>query len=124
VLYLHEYPKLNSECFQDFLDWLSQHLGDEWAIIQLDQATAHITNRIQWPKNILLLTQPSHCPELNPIERLWQHLKQSLKNQVFPSLQALREKVQELFDQLTFEQVSSIASYDFILEALFYVASH
>jgi hypothetical protein len=39
-------------------------------------------------------------------------------------LQALRERVQELFDQLTVEKVMSVASYNFILEALFYVASH
>jgi hypothetical protein len=61
---------------------------------------------------------------LNPIERFWQLLKQLLKNQIFPSLQALRERVQDLFDQLTLEQVASVAAYDFILEALFHAASH
>ncbi|WP_428850459.1 hypothetical protein [Nostoc sp. DedVER01b] len=40
------------------------------------------------------------------------------------SLQALRERIQEIFDQLTFEQVISVSSYNFILEALFYAASH
>ncbi|MGL4621411.1 MAG: transposase [Chroococcidiopsis sp.] len=78
---------------------------------------------IHWPENIIPLAQPAHSPELNPIERFWQLLKQPLTNQCFPSLQALRECVQELFDQLTLEQVMSISSYNFILEALFYVAS-
>ncbi|MFN6480829.1 hypothetical protein [Nostoc sp. DedQUE07] len=32
----------------------------------------------------------------------------------------LRDRIQELFDQLTFEQVISASSYNFILEALFY----
>ncbi|MBD2534256.1 hypothetical protein H6G97_33940 [Nostoc flagelliforme FACHB-838] len=63
-------------------------------------------------------------PELNPIERLWQALKKPLKNQLFSSLQALRERIQEIFDQLTFEEVISVSSYNFILEALFYAASH
>ncbi|MEA5625638.1 hypothetical protein, partial [Nostoc sp. UHCC 0251] len=40
------------------------------------------------------------------------------------SLQDLRIRIQQLFEQLTFEQVMSISSYNFILEALFYAASY
>ncbi len=68
------------------------------------------------------LFQPSQSPELNPIERLWQFLKQSLKNELFFSLKNLRAHIQELFHKLTPEQVMSISSYSFILEALFYAA--
>jgi hypothetical protein len=121
--FLHEYPHLNGECFQEFLDWLSQQLGEDWAILQVDQAPAHMTHAICWSENIIPLGQPAHSPELNPIERFWQWLKQPLKNLTFPSLQALRERVQELFDQLTLEQTRSVSSYNLILEALFYVAS-
>ena len=136
--FLHEYPKLNGECFQQFLDWLSQELAEDYAILQIDQAPAHISSAIRWPENIIPLLQPPHsqatfwgedspqklAPELNPIERLWQLLKKPLKNQLFSSLQALRDRIQEIFDQLTFEQVMSISSYNFILEALFYATSH
>ncbi|MDJ0715585.1 MAG: transposase [Prochloraceae cyanobacterium] len=27
------------------------------------------------PSNIILLFQPPYCPELNPIERLWEYIK-------------------------------------------------
>lgn len=83
-----------------------------------------MSSAIRWTQNIIPLVQPAHSPELNPIERFWQLLKQPLKNQIFPSLQALWERVQELFDRLTLEQVMSVSSYNFILEALFYAASH
>lgn len=119
-----EYPKLNGECFQQFLDWLSQQLGADYGILQIDQASAHISGAINWPENVIPLVQPAHSPELNPIERLWQFLKKSLKNQLFSSLQDLRDRIQQLFEQLTFEQVMSISSYNFILEALFYAASY
>ena len=122
--FLHEYPKLNRECFQQYLDWLSEQLGEDWAVLQIDQAPAHLAGAIEWPTNIIPLVQPAHSPELNPIERFWQLLKRPLKHQVFASLQALRERVQELFDQLTTNQVMSVSAYDFILEALFYAASH
>jgi transposase len=122
--FLHEYPKLNGDYFQQFLDWLSQQLGEDYAILQIDQASAHMSSAIRWPENVIPLVQPPHSPELNPIERLWQFLKQPLKNQLFSDLQALRDRLQELFDQLTLEQVISISSYNFILEALFYATSH
>ncbi|MHC5613902.1 MAG: transposase [Nostoc sp.] len=77
------------------------------------------------------LLQPPHSPELNPLERLWQLLKKPLQNELFSSLQALsvgvarlRHRIQEIFNQLTFEQVMSVSSYNFILEALFYAASY
>ena len=121
--FLHEYPQLNADYFQEFLDWLSQQLDEDYAILQIDSAPAHISSAIRWPENLIPLVQPPHSPELNPIERLWQFLKQPLKNEFFSDLQALRDRIQELFDQLTFEQVMSVSSYNFILEALFYAAS-
>jgi hypothetical protein len=39
-------------------------------------------------------------------------------------LQDLRERIQEIFDQLTFEQVISVSSCNFILEALSYAVSY
>jgi len=119
-----EYPKLNGDYFQQFLEWLSQQLGEDYAILQIDQASAHVSGAINWPENIIPLLQPPHSPELNPIERLWQFLKKSLHNEIFSSLQDLRTRLQQLFEQLTFEQVMSISSYNFILEALFYAASY
>jgi hypothetical protein len=68
--FLHEYPKLNGDYFQEFLDWLSQQLGEDYAILQIDQAPAHMTSAIRWPENVIPLAQPAHSPELNPIERM------------------------------------------------------
>lgn len=120
----HEYPKLNGEYFQQFLDWLSQQLGEDYAILQIDQAPAHTSSAIRWQEFIIPLLQPPHSPELNPIERLWELLKKPLKNELFSSLQNLRDRIQQLFNELTFEQVMSVSSYNFILEALFYAASY
>jgi DDE superfamily endonuclease len=68
--FLHEYPKLNGDYFQQFLDWLSQQLGEDYAILQIDQASAHMSSAIRWPENVIPLVQPPHSPELNPIERM------------------------------------------------------
>lgn len=84
--FLHEYPKLDRQCFQEFLDWLSEQLAEDWAILQMDQAPAHMTSAICWPENIISLVQLAHSPELNPIKRFWLLLKRPLQNHVFPTL--------------------------------------
>ncbi|MEA5628418.1 hypothetical protein [Nostoc sp. UHCC 0251] len=62
-----EYPKLNGDYFQQFLDWLSEQLGEDYAILQIDQAPAHISGAINWPENIIPLQQ-SHLISLNSIQ--------------------------------------------------------
>lgn len=117
-----EYDALNSEQFQCFLDALSQALGDDMALIQLDQAKAHQALALNWSDNLIPVFQPAHSSELNPIERLWQYLKQQLKGENFATLKQLRERFHHEFCKLTPERVASLTSYDFILEALFYAA--
>lgn len=116
------YDKLNGENFQQFLDALSQQLGDTVAVMQLDGAPAHRAKKLDWPENIMPIFQPPHCPELNSIERLWQHLKGQWKGENFPSLEVLRQRVNQELSQLSLSQVQSLTSFDFILEALLQAA--
>ncbi len=73
--------------------------------------------RLRIPDNVILLFQPPYSPELNPIERLWEYLKQDLKWELFSDLQHLQDKVDELIDPLTPQQVASVTGYSFILDA-------
>ena len=117
-----EYPQLNSEHFQSFLDALSQQLGSDMAVIQLDQAGAHQALALKWPENLIPVLQPAHSPELNPTERLWGFLKAQFRGENFADLDQLRSRLHQLFQQLSPIQVASLTSYNFILEALFYAA--
>jgi transposase len=36
---------------------------------------------------------PAYCPELNPIERWWQELKDAVSNTLYGTLDALRERL-------------------------------
>jgi transposase len=116
------YDKLNSEHFQQFLNELSQQLGDTVAVMQLDGAPAHRAKKLDWTENIIPIFQPPHCPELNAIERLWQHLKGQWKGENFPSLDALRQRVNQELSQLSVSQVQSLTSFDFVLDTLLQAA--
>lgn len=117
--FYYEFSHLDSLCFQRFLDLLSSQLGDDIALLQLDQCAAHRAKALEWPENIIPIFQPAHSPELNPIERLWQALKRQLRWQNCDSLDQLRERVTLALDALIPEQIISLTSYDFILETLF-----
>jgi len=54
------------------------------AVLLLDRAGWHTTAKLTVPKNLTLVFLPSRAPELNPVEQIWQYLRQNwLSNRVF-----------------------------------------
>lgn len=45
------------------------------------------------PDNVRVLTLPAYSPELNPVEKLWDQIKDVLCNRAFESLEALRSNI-------------------------------
>ena len=101
-----------------FLNEFSATYAATLNILQVDNGAFHKAKDLLIPRNIILLFQPAYCPELNPIERLWQHLKKDLRWELFKDLTQLQTKVDQLLAQLTAETVASITGYNFILDAL------
>ena len=56
------------------------------AVLLLDQAGWHLTPKLSIPKNITIMPLPSRAPELNPVENIWQFMRDNwLSNRVFNS---------------------------------------
>jgi len=56
------------------------------AVVMLDQAGWHLSNRLVVPPNITLMPLPPKCPELNPVENVWQFMRDNwLSNRIFGS---------------------------------------
>ena len=45
------------------------------AVVLIDNAGWHVTDKIQVPTNLTLVNLPPYSPELNAIERVWQYLR-------------------------------------------------
>jgi DDE superfamily endonuclease len=116
--FFYEFTHLNSDCFQVFLNLVSQQYNDSILIIQLDQAGAHRAKRLQIPANIILMFQPSHSPQTNPIERVWQHLKLGLRWKLPKNLDELRLLMRSRLEEMTQSVIASIVGWDCILSAL------
>ena len=100
-----------------FLDQLAKTYPTHLNVIQLDNGKFHQSSRLKIPDNILLIFQPPYSPELNPIERIWSHIKQELSWEISENLDGLKEKVGAFLGEFSTEEIASIAGLDYILSA-------
>jgi transposase len=83
-------PTVNLECSQRFLQQVAAREPGATHVVIWDGAGFHPQDgAADLPQNVRLLALPPYSPELNPIEGLWDQLKDYLCNTVFTSLRAL-----------------------------------
>ncbi len=84
-----------------FLSHVSSIYANYFVVMQVDQAGWHVTNELTIPENIRLIPQPAYSPELNPVEHVWEELREKhLSNRAFASLDDVIDKVCEGLNQL------------------------
>nr|WP_281070216.1 IS630 family transposase [Sinorhizobium fredii] len=78
-------PWCDTEAMQQHLAEISQAVDDgAHAVLLLDQAGWHVTPKLKVPDNITLLFLPPRSPELNPVENVWQFMRDNwLSNRIF-----------------------------------------
>jgi hypothetical protein len=59
---------------------------------------------------------------LNPIERVWQYIKQEVSWGLYDNLDEIKEKVRSFLEEFSTETIASIAGWDYILSVLATVA--
>ena len=116
--FFYEFSHLNSQCFQIFLDLVSQEFHDELLIIQLDNGGFHKAKTLKVPENMILMFQPPHCPESNAIEQVWQYLKKGLRWKTPTSLNELRVLIRQRLEEMKEEVLASITGRSYVLEAI------
>lgn len=72
------------------------------AVVTLDGAGWHqIGVKLTVPDNVTLLHLPPYSPELNPVENVWQYLRQNyLSNRVFDSYDAIVDACCDAWNKL------------------------
>jgi hypothetical protein len=85
-------PYANTEMMNLFLQEVSEDFKDFFVIMLIDRAGWHMSNRLKIPENIRLMPQPPYSPELNPVEHVWEHLREkATPNKAFKSLDQLED---------------------------------
>ena len=68
------------------------------ALVLLDQAGWHVSKKLPVPGNITLVPLPPKSPELNPVENIWQFMRDQLALE--PGFQILRRHPRSLLLRL------------------------
>lgn len=76
-----ETPYTDKDVFQAFLDTANSEIkpNRKQDVLIIDNASWHKTKSINWGRFIPMYLPP-YSPDLNPIERLWGHIKQNFFN--------------------------------------------
>lgn len=114
-------PSVNCACMQAFLDEVASRHPDENILMVVDGAGWHRSQAISLPDNLQLLFLPPYAPELNPVEHLWDDLREkSFHNRVFDSLDSLENHLElALADfEKSPRRVLGITAWPWIISAL------
>ncbi len=78
-------PKADTYAMQAHLDEISLHVANNaHAVLLMDRAGWHTTEKLKVPDNITIILLPSRAPELNPVENIWQYMRDNwLSTRVF-----------------------------------------
>ena len=84
-------PYADTDMMQLHLEEISRNVAaGAHAVLLLDRAGWHTTGKLDMPANITPIFLPSRAPELNPVENVWQYLRQNwLSNTVFENYHAI-----------------------------------
>lgn len=96
-------PYADTEAMQKHLDEISCCVArGAHAVLLLDRAGWHTTDKLDVPKNMTLIFLPSRAPELNPVENIWQYLRANwLSNTVFETYDQIIEAACDAWHKLT-----------------------
>jgi transposase len=103
-----------------FLRETRRRFPRRYCILFLDGAGAHISQDLRVPENMHLEFLPPRSPELNPVEPVWDYVREHyFANRVFPSLTAVDTRLCDAFQDLAAapEVVRSITLFEWIKAA-------
>lgn len=113
-----EMPALDAICFQVFLYELSSAYPDTLNVVVIDGAPAHIAHALEVPENVELFRLPPYCPELNPVERVWEDFRQRLSADLPAGLSALVDDVARVVCEYTHPILASLTGYPYLRRAI------
>jgi putative transposase len=105
----------DTECMNAFLREMSKEYSADYNFVVVDGAGWHKSKGLIIPENIGFLSIPPYTPEMNPIEQIWAELrKMGFRNEVFPTLAKVVDRLCETICKLTPETIKSVTCRSWI----------
>lgn len=103
-------PTVNTELMSTHLRMIAEEAGQGvHVVLVLDGAGWHKAAHLRIPESMTLLFLPPYSPELMPMERVWQWMRQhDLSNRVFKDEAAIDRACKESWNKLDTERLKTI----------------
>ncbi len=80
----------------------------------MDGGGWHKSKDLVVPGNITIKLLPPYCPELNPVERLWLHIKQhTIRNKIYKNISLLEDAVCDFIKNLKMDEIKRVCNYGY-----------
>jgi transposase len=111
-------PTVNATTMSIFLAEVARRHPEELILMVLDGAGWHRANDLVVPNNMRLIPLPPYSPELNPVEHIWDEIREKwFANQVFDSLNAVEDLLVEALASLEkdYQKVQKLVGFQWIV---------
>ena len=114
-----ELPTLDTTCFQIYLDEFSNAYESSFNILILDRGSFHKSGSLRIPSNIAFILLPAYSPELSPIERVWESVKDEIANEIYSDIDSLKDRIASIICSYSDSTFSSLTSYSYLINAVY-----
>jgi putative transposase len=114
-------PYADTICMNVFLRELSEAYPNDYILLVVDNAGWHRSDGLVVPANIRLYPLLPYTPELNPIEQIWEEIREKgFRNVFFPSLDKVVDQLCDSIVSLLRDprRVMSITHRDWLIRAI------
>jgi transposase len=111
-------PEVNAEAMSLFLAEVALRHSQDYILMVLDGAGWHRARDLVTPPNMRLVFLPPYSPELNPMEHVWEEIREKwFPNRVFNSLEAVEHRLVQAVRYLESQRqlVASITGFDWVV---------
>jgi transposase len=111
-------PAVNATTMSIFLKEVAQRHAHEFILLVLDGAGWHQAGDLEVPNNMRLVRLPPYSPELNPVEHLWEEIREKwFPNLAFRELDYVEDVLENALHTLEQDpaRVASLAGFDWLI---------
>jgi putative transposase len=89
-------PCVDADAMSIFLEEIAVEHAEDRVVVIMDQAGWHRANSLKIPENITITWLPPYSPELNPVEHIWEEIREKwFPNRVFNSLEEVVHQLEK-----------------------------
>jgi transposase len=111
-------PYANTDCMNIFLEEVSERYPNDQILMIADGAAWHKSKTLKIPANMEMFSLLPYSPELNPVENLWDEIREKgFRNEVFNTMKAVENRLCDTLANLEKDKnrVKSITDWDWIV---------